>query len=79
VFCGKEQFLTSDTGGGTGTHSAGLLTGPERAPYRSVLLARLFRKRGAQLLQVAGIDVGNGPELQFSLTPTCHVIAIVAP
>jgi hypothetical protein len=46
------------------------------APCR--LLARLFRERRSQLPEVGGIDVGNSPELQAPLTPTQHVVAIVA-
>src|SRR5882724_1758749 len=48
-------------------------------PRTRASLPRLFRKGRAQLLQVERIDVGNGPELQPALTPTCHVIASVAP
>jgi hypothetical protein len=46
------------------------------APCR--LLARLFRERRSQLAEVGGIDVGHSPELQAPLTPTQHVVAIVA-
>ena len=68
-------------GNGTPTERLGdfeqFLTSDNRpAPCR--LLARLFRERRSQLPQVGGIDIGNSPELQTPLTPTQHVVAIVA-
>src|ERR1700761_4568865 len=41
-------------------------------------LAGLRGEGGAQLLQVGGVHVGNGPKLQSPLTPTQQVVAVMA-
>ena len=51
---------------------------PGCRPVAAGLLGRLLGEGGLQLPQVGGIDVGNSPELQPALTPTQHVVALVA-